>query len=340
MKLYWMAQALGWGLYGVLAFMLVAGKAPVLFASINTAIIVIPGMAISHAMRFLYKRFGQNGPLFKQASVHIFILLLATTVWESIVIAGLLVLYDTFTLQAMSTATTILYFANYFLTLLIWTLLYRGYHGYQAKQKSELDKVKLELALKEAQLQGLKFQMNPHFLFNALNSIRTLALDSPSQTREMITRLSAMLRYSLKFDETPVVTLETELDIVRHYLAIEQVRFEARLSVDWRVDDSLKQVLVLPLSIQTLVENAVKYGIDQDPQGGTVTIEARLSGTNLVIEVSNPGQLAKDLKPSTGFNNTQQRLQLQFGQSATLSLNQNNEQVVARMTFQSTWSKK
>lgn len=333
MKLYWIAQLAGWSLYGIGTFMLVTSRASGLLAIYNVLAISVSGFAISHGLRYLYRRPFWQGKLANLLPKYALVLMIATILWETIIITSLMLIYPTFSWSGFSWFSALFYFVNYFLTLLIWTLFYQGYQGYKDRQQSELDKVKLQLALKEAQLQGLRFQMNPHFLFNALNSIRTLALDSPNQTREMITRLSALLRYNLKLDEQSTVTLQTELDIVRHYLAIEQVRFESRLALDWQIAEDIKNATVLPLSIQTLVENAVKYGIDNNPQGGTITIRAFAAEQNLIIEIVNPGKLPVVVEESIGCQNTRQRLQLQFGPSATLTLKQTGEMVTATVSL-------
>jgi two-component system LytT family sensor kinase len=238
---------------------------------------------------------------------------------------------DGFSWQMFNWFVAVYVLVNYFITLLVWTLLYKGYHAYRAARRQEIEALKLQLALRDSQLQGLKFQMNPHFLFNALNSIRSLALESPEATRDMVTRLSGMLRYTLTSGELKLVSLSEEVVIIEYYLAIEKVRFEERLQVNWNISPGLENWQVLPLSIQTLVENAVKHGISVLPKGGAVDIAIKGQGEQLLIEISNIGRLPDNIIENIGLRNTRERLALQFGSDAQFSLNQVGQRVVATL---------
>ena len=328
--MYWLFQAIGWTIYSIGTFIIIASMASLTVAFTNMLIITGSGLLISHGLRRLYgHRIWQQPHFARSVLLYLLTLLVAAVLWESIIVGSMFVVYSWFRPADFNWLTAMYYLINYFLTLLIWTLLYQGYQTYRRQRRAEVENLKLQLALKEAQLQGLKFQMNPHFLFNALNSIRTLALDSPTETRDMVSRLSGLLRYTLNSDERNTVELGQELEIVKHYLAIEKVRFESRLAVEWEIDQTLLTTEVLPLSVQTLVENAVKHGIANRPEGGTVRIRILNHNERLVIEVANEGQLPQTVKENVGFRNTRERLALQFGQIASLTLQQRQQWVVA-----------
>ena len=145
-----------------------------------------------------------------------------------------------------------------------------------------------QVTAREAELRALRAQLNPHFLFNSLNSISALAAPDPEAARRMCQLLGDFLRHSLSLGGRERVTLGEELALADRYLAIEQVRFGARLGVDKRADDGALSCLVPPLLLQPLVENAVKHGVADRVEGGTIRIEAHRRGDALVVEVENP----------------------------------------------------
>lgn len=208
----------------------------------------------------------------------------------------------------------------------LWSLLYFGYHTADRFRRSELDRAQLTAAVKEAELRALKSQVNPHFIFNALNSLRALIEEEPVRARQAVTQLANLLRYSLQSGQLELVPFEEELRIVNDYLALEQVRHEERLRLRLDVDPEALQYSLPPMLLQTLVENAVKYGISMRPEGGEIAIVARSAGRELVLQVTNPGSLpAGGAAPAgnstgVGLRNAADRLRLLFGASAALEL--------------------
>jgi two-component system LytT family sensor kinase len=331
--LYWSLQIVGWTLYCLFTYLIIANNEMTFVQAMVSALrISIVGLLVTHVLRYcltlaLWKRL----KLFHLLLGHLLVLLLSALIWEAIVIGLALWFTSAFTLDKLKWFGLLYYFANYVFVLLIWLFAYRGYHSWRDGQQKEIETLKLQLALRDAQLQGLKFQMNPHFLFNALNSIRSLVFENPEATRDMVTQLSSMLRYTLISGEQKLVTLAEEMTIIKHYLAIEKVRFEERLQVSWHVDEGVESLPVLPLSIQTLVENAVKHGISKLPKGGDITIDISTNNKQLQIKISNIGQLPNDTKESVGLKNTRERLLLQFGKLATFNLSEQQNRVVATM---------
>lgn len=213
--------------------------------------------------------------------------------------------------------------------MLGWLSTYFFYHIFERIQRMQVEQLRLTANAKEAELRALKSQVNPHFLFNSLNSLRALIDEDAPRAREAVTRLANMLRYSLQSGQLETVPFEDELRIVEDYLALEQIRHESRLRVRWAVADDVRACGVPPMLLQTLVENAVKYGISARRDGGEIFISAALAGDELVIRVTNPGDLSAPASTSAaragsstgvGLRNASERLKLLFGGRAELSL--------------------
>jgi signal transduction histidine kinase len=210
-----------------------------------------------------------------------------------------------------------------------WQCIYFSYHILDRVRRMQIEQLHLAASVKEAELRALKSQVNPHFLFNSLNSLRALIDEDAPRAREAVTRLANILRYSLQSGQVETVLLKDELQAVEDYLALEQIRHEERLRVRWDVEDDSRLQLVPPMLLQTLVENAVKYGISTRREGGEVTVSARIEGSFLRIRVSNPGELSSPVNAASakagsstgvGLRNASERLKLLYGEQATLLL--------------------
>lgn len=210
----------------------------------------------------------------------------------------------------------------------VWTILYVSL---TAQRRSREKEVHLQLAVREAELRALEAQINPHFLFNCLNSIRGLVIENPALAQDMITRLSNILRYNLHRDLNHTVPLAAEVDAVTDYLALESVRLEERLRVRLAIEPAATEVPIPAMLLQSLVENAVKHGIAPLPAGGELLVSARLDGDTLVVEVNNPGRLADPYPGATGVGlaNTRERLRILYGSRATLRLENREGRVAA-----------
>ena len=180
-------------------------------------------------------------------------------------------------------------------------------------------------------MRALEAQLNPHFLFNCLNSVRALVIENPVQAQEMITRLANILRYTLHRNLNHTVTLATEMEMASDYLALESIRFEDRLRVRFAVEPDATTVLVPAMLLQTLVENALKHGIAPLLAGGDLLIGARIEGERLVLEVENTGQLSDGKTDGTqfGLRNIRERLSILYGDNASLALNNRDGHHVA-----------
>jgi LytS/YehU family sensor histidine kinase len=207
------------------------------------------------------------------------------------------------------------------LTLVAWTGLYLGYQYQRELQDERINRVLLDAELKEAQLQRLRSQINPHFLFNSLNTIRAIAGVDADLTREAITQLADLMRAALDSSEERVVTFDEELRIVQAYLGLEQLRHRDRLRIEVSINQELLNAVVPPLICQTLVENALKHGAHASNQPGTVKYALTGDQKSVRFQVRNPGYLKAAARSSgMGLINAQRRLQLIYGRKAALSL--------------------
>ena len=182
-------------------------------------------------------------------------------------------------------------------------------------QRSEAKEDELRILAQDAELRALRAQLNPHFLFNSLNSISALTTLDPARARTMCILLSDFLRGSLKLGEQRMVPLAEEVDLLKAYLAIEQIRFGARLQVAWEIEPEVLGEWIPALLLQPLVENAIKHGIAGLTEGGVVRVCARAEGGTLEIKVENP--VDPDMPPAQGLGlglrQVRSRLQLRFG---------------------------
>ena len=296
-----------------------------------TVMIMLMGLLLTHYVRPLLKRWGWMELGWAALLPRVAGISVAMSVVWSVVGFGYVygVLLEPWTSKYSPVLAIGLVTFNGVFVFLGWFCVYYIYHAFERMRRMQLEQLRLAASVKEAELRALKSQVNPHFLFNSLNSLRALIDEDAPKARESVTRLANMLRYSLQSGQQETVPLEEEIRIVEDYLALELIRHESRLRVKWAVTDEVRALAVPPMLLQTLVENAVKYGISARREGGEITIAAALEGEDLHIRVSNPGDLAAPPSAAAakagsstgvGLRNASERLQLLFGDRAKLSL--------------------
>ena len=211
---------------------------------------------------------------------------------------------------------------NWAFVFMIWLTIYFTAIAVREHRSAQFRQSEMARALHLAELRLLKSQLNPHFLFNALNTVRSLIADNPSRAQSAVTRLANTLRYTLSSRQDELVTLAQELAIVADYLEIESMRFEDRLRIESHVPDDAAGVRVPVMLLQTLVENAIKHGIAELPAGGLLRISAILQNEMLLLEVENPRPPAPlpAAHEGVGLRNAHDRLRLLFGARASLEL--------------------
>lgn len=201
----------------------------------------------------------------------------------------------------------------------IWLLAFHLYHfAHQMADQRAAAARNAQLAA-EAQLAKLSNELNPHFLFNALNGIKALTRESPANARLAIDRLAELLRYSLRQSAQSLVAFSEEKRIIEEYVALEKMRLEERLHLSWVLAHPVPEFSLPPLSLHTLVENAVKHGISRLPDGGQISITLTHTETHWRFEVVNNGHYAPH-NPGSGLANLRQRLQLQYSGKADLTI--------------------
>jgi signal transduction histidine kinase len=211
---------------------------------------------------------------------------------------------------------------NFMKPLAIWQLIYFFFQYSNKKLEMEREKDRLERTIQETEGKVLRAQMNPHFVFNALNSVRALITEDPQKAKKGINQLSKLLRSSLLTERQKTIPLAEELETVADYLALEKIRYEDRLTWQIDINPACSNAQIPPMMLQTLVENAIKHGISQSVKGGMISIVAQLIKNQVQISVINPGQMKSEAINSmgVGLENSKSRLNLLFGETAQLRI--------------------
>jgi len=205
------------------------------------------------------------------------------------------------------------------LVTLVWSAFHYLRAFYRQLRQAEAQRY-------EARLQALRAQINPHFLFNAFNSIAALIRTRPEEAETVVEDLSDLFRYALRASKDDTATLGEEVQAVRRYLAVEKARFRDRLQTQFDVPDRLRSVAVPSMTLQPLVENAVKHGVGETQGACIVTVAAEASGDTLIVRVTDTGpgfestDLAAALEEGSGLANVRERLRLSFGEDAQMEL--------------------
>ncbi|WP_395767687.1 sensor histidine kinase [Aquirufa sp.] len=227
-------------------------------------------------------------------------------------------------------------FFNFVKPLAIWTLIYFFFQYSNKRLEMERENDQLERAILETEGKVLRAQMNPHFVFNALNSVRALITEDPVKAKKGINQLSKLLRSSLLTERKKTISLSEELDTILDYLSLEKIRYEDRLEWKITIDKICQKAQIPPMLLQTLVENGIKHGISHSVKGGCIEISAEIVNSFIKISVINPGHLkiSKDISTGLGLVNSQNRLQLIYGKTAQIELQPlNKNQVCAKVTL-------
>ena len=338
---YWLFQAMGWGILILInLFFFFTFDRLDLWHFGRLIIAVTLGVIISHLMRYTITRTRLMQQHLNRQIYSIMMLTFVFALMLGLIESGVIFLAK----LRYNSEIMIGYLGmlvrnsfNGFVILFMWNSIYFMYHYIEKSRSQQLDTLKLQNLVKELELKTIKSHINPHFIFNALNSIRALVDENPSRARDAITELSNILRSSMHSQHQETVTLERELDIVRDYLALEHIRFEDRLQVEYDIDEDTLDMPVPPMMLQTLVENAIKHGISKNINGGVVRIESDLKGDNYELIVRNSGKLNGSMNSEGfGLSSTANRLGLLFGDGATFTIRNTSDMMVeARVSIPS-----
>jgi two-component sensor histidine kinase len=223
---------------------------------------------------------------------------------------------------------------DYAMTTAGWSAVYFGIKYWQKSQTEQENAIQAVFLAEKAQLEVLRYQLNPHFLFNALNSIRASVDEDKNRAKQMITQLSEFLRHSLLSVEKKEIPLQEEIEAVKNYLAIEKIRFEEKLDVHFEIDEESENYKVPCFILNPLVENAIKHGWQTSPKPLRIKILTRVDPDNLVLEVVNSGKL-DDTHNSNGtkigLKNVRERLEKLYGENGRFELTQEGEFIIAKI---------
>ncbi|MEO0558390.1 MAG: histidine kinase [Bacteroidota bacterium] len=343
--LYWICQISGWTLYALVNIGLGAAYSGLTFQNVGLSLATSGlGIAGTHGLRDVALTRGWMVlPIWPLAVRMIGASLVTAFGMAMIAVAVFRVI------EIPTPSWLLLFFGtafNWTALVLLWSAIYSGFHLMERWRQAERDRAeadaerwRLEAVAREAELRALQAQVNPHFLFNSLNTVRALITENPDQARKAVTDLADLLRYALATERRDTVPLGDEIETVRRYLALERLRFEHRLDASVEADPDALAALVPPMVIQTLVENAIKHGIDHQPDGGPVRVRAAAREGTVRVTVDSPGRLdassrSKDMGPEeapeggVGLANAMERLQRLCGDHASLTLAQATPDIV------------
>lgn len=332
-RLYWLLQLGGWTLYAVVQIVASVLASANTSISIQRIIFLIYEaffcLLITHVYRSNingWRWLGLGMPrliprvLLTSFSLGIIMYFLRIPASFALGIYNRQIVFDLMNVAGQSFYYAILFF--------LWSVFYFIYNYFERYNKS----LKMEASIKEIELSNLKSQLNPHFIFNALNSIRALVDENPERSKMAINQLSNILRNSLVADKRGLTKFGDELKIVRDYLGLESIRFEERLKTEFDIDPDSRGFLVPPLMVQTLVENGVKHGISKLTEGGLIALSTKVEGNQLKIIIRNSGHYHLNghhkKRGGLGLSNTAQRLKLLYGDEARFSINNEKDNFV------------
>jgi biotin transporter BioY len=326
-RLFWILNIGGWTGYTIAAWLgaLAHEKPESYFAVILVA--AVAGFAVTLPMRSLYQRLWNRSPLMLAAGIMGTCYVVAIG-WRWLMNS----LYWDWVKHGWRPEHAMDYISGVmgsFYIMLCWSGLYFGIKYYQQLQDQTEQTLKATATAHQAQLKMLRYQLNPHFLFNTLNAISTLILDGANETANLaVSRLSDFLRYTLDNDPMKRVTLGSELGAIDLYLQIEKVRFGDRLIIEKDIEPRALDALVPSLILQPLIENAIKYAITPREDGGTIRISALVQDNMLVLRLADDGPglgngKSKHKSSGVGLKNTRERLTQFYGDRQAFTLGPN-----------------
>ena len=333
-RLYWTLQSVGWGIYFF---------ANLIGLALNPQELTPETIRLSRIELFIHTPLLFAGShwvmreiIIRRRWLEINIARIIPRILGIIIVSATLVVliangfyYLVGTVEEYQTPDLLLSLMTYTIFYILWATVYFLFHFLESNNRS----LKYEAAMNEMHLNQLKSQLNPHFIFNALNSMRALVDEEPSKAKIAITQLSNILRNSLITDKKKVVSFGDELNTVKDYLALEGIRFEERLKVAYDIDPASDGFEIPPMMVQTLVENAIKHGVSNLMRGGLIEISSRVENSVLNLKIRNSGQLINGKrKPNSrsgvGLVNTKQRLRLIYGENASFRIYNENDKFV------------
>lgn len=353
LSLFWVLQITGWMLYGIIYYLVFYSHRDLDVANtIGFSITYVVAFLVTLVMRKIYQNMDYHNRSLGEVSLIVVV--------TSIIFAVIWIYVDRFIsyplyefeeyrryLSKITTRSNMgMIFWNTFI-LFTWSTLYFLINFWREWNEHQLRLEKAELLANSAQLQMLRYQLNPHFLFNSLNSIRALILEDKNKARDMVSELAELLRYSLVSNKNGDVPLSEEIKAIKHYFAIEKKRFEDNLQVEFDIDSLAEDYPIPSFLVHPLVENSVKYGMKTSEMPLKIRIEAKVTGNTLAVHVRNSGKWLEEDDPTrskpagtgTGLNNVRDRLENRFRGNYELKHYEEDECVVVMIRISRTVSK-
>ncbi len=338
---YWLCQLSGWFLaclYWVEG-MIDCDCISFRNACINILLTYITGILITHLCVLVIRKYKLQEKVFPKVIYYIvlFIVVISILLWFVNVFINFYTYEEHHYLRENIFDNLLDYTKNSFDMWMTWTriagnwvLAYFLYHLGRRSNIAEKEKAELNQLFTESSLNHLKEQVNPHFMFNSLNSVKALISEDPEKAKTAIVILADILRNSLNSSAKTTIPLKEELDHCRDYLEIEKIRFEDRLQYEISTEDSINGFMLPPLSIQTLVENAIKHGLNESLIGGEISIDCREENDNILTTVTNDGKLKTNNSNGIGIKNLKKRFELLYPKNFNFTISEKNGKVIAQ----------
>lgn len=333
--MFWRTQAVVWTLLAVVGFgirLAIFGNATAAFWL--TLALEPLAFVLTSAAAMAYDRHARNAPFIPTFIGAALLCVFASALLPAIgyVIHGF---FPPGTMRGMADSQYRLGFIYYMGVFSIWTLIYFGVGAELAARNAHILKMKAETRAAQLELEHLQRQIEPHFLFNALNTIVAEIVVRPTVAEEMTRRLADYLRYSLEMRALGTSRIDEEIEAAQAYVRIQALRFDERLEFQTRVDPAALDIEIPHMTLQGLVENAIKHGMRAEHVCFLIAIDVRYKAGELTIEVSNPGRLHTPAGPGRqgGLSNLSRRLALYYPERYDFSLSQRADQTVARLSL-------
>ena len=344
---FWVLQGIGWGTYALLWYLASLPVyyevgSPLFVGAVRSLYYAALGAGVTVTFRPLYRRlWSRKSSLAVLLPISFGCSLLGSGVWLFL-FEGIKWPLDQPPFSGAYGASSVWYFARPVVSntvvLLAWSALYFGikYQRHYIVQQTRM--LRAETLAREAQLQMLRYQLNPHFLFNTLNALLSLIGEDDRRAKQFVQELADFLRYALQDADVRTVSLDKEINVIRSFLSIEKLRFKDDLEIECSVDPAAQSVQIPPYLIQPLVENALKHGRKTSPPPLQVRLDVRLEAETLRIDVANTGRLASSHRQNRsggiGVKNVRERLQRLYPNRHDFVLRQENDWVRARISIE------
>lgn len=324
-QVYWLSQATGWGLFvlGNILSASVQGSSHDGIYIISLFIFVV-GVLTTHCFRLLVHKWNWKRLNIPALIPRVFaatlgmslVFVLLNTVFTNL-ISGISNVFD-----GVFSIPFLLNTLNFSALFLLWSIIYFAVHVFENWKREEIANLELKASQTEIELNSFKAQMNPHFMFNSMNSIRALIDENPLKAKEAITSLSGILRNNLTLGRSQTIPLSEELDLVEKYLSLEKIRFESRLNIQLDISPESLNYHIPPFMLQTIVENGIKHGISKRIEGGRLLLQTQVENGFLKIMTINSGHYSPSAngQEGIGITNSHKRLQLLYKGRASLQI--------------------